>query len=106
MGEDHSVMPNDKLTMSGEFGQPWPGVLIDIRDWIQHQAALAGSARRMEVRLNLSRALLNEAKARGKTLQPQFDNFRRKVAGDFALDIELEGLHDSGPHRVEFFCWR
>ncbi len=99
-------MPNDKITMSGEFSQLWPEVLIDIRDWIQHQAALAHRARRMQVRLSLSRALLNEAKARGKTLQPQFDNFRRKMAADFALDINLEVLHDNGPHRVEFSCWR
>ena len=56
--------------------------------------------------LSLSRALLNDAKARGKTLQPQFDTFRRKVAADFALDVELEGLHDSGPHKIEFSCWR
>lgn len=99
-------MPSDKITMSGEFGQPWPEVLIDLRDWIQHQAALAYRARRMQVRLSLSRALLNDAKARGKTLQPQFDTFRRKVAADFALDVELEGLHDSGPHKIEFSCWR
>lgn len=100
-------MPNDKMTMSGEFGQPWPEVLIDIRDWIQHQAALVRRAQRMEMRLSLSRTLLNTAKAQGKALQPHFDNFCREINKDFALDIKKDlDLHDSGPHRVEFFCWR
>lgn len=99
-------MPADAMTMQGEFNQPWPEVLIHIRDWIQYQVALIHYARRFEIHLRLSRELLTIALNDGKKLQPYFDDFRLEIANDFLCEIKLASLHDNGPHRIELSYWR
>ena len=86
----------DALTEVETFLAPWPGVLLEMKDFLDLWF-LAGGARRRAtaVRIFISKALVPPA-----SLQPHVREFRASIARIPEFSVELKGTAQAA-HRIE-----
>jgi hypothetical protein len=86
----------DALTDVETFQAPWPGVLVEMKDFVDLWFLALGARREaMAVRVFISKALVPQAR-----LQPHVRDFRASLARIPNCRIELKGTEQSA-HKIE-----
>jgi hypothetical protein len=86
----------DARTDVETFRAPWPGVLVEMKDFVDLWFLALGARREaMAVRVFISKALVPQAR-----LQPHVRDFRASLARIPNCRIELKGTEQSA-HKIE-----
>ena len=94
--EIHDTPVADAMTDAETFLAPWPGVLVEMKDFIDLWfLARNGKRQAGVVRIFISKALVSQAK-----LQPHVRDFRASLSGIPHCRIELKGTEQAA-HRIE-----
>ena len=81
---------------SQTFLSPWPGVLLEMKDFIDLWfLAMGGKRQATAVRIFISKALVTKAE-----LQPHVREFKASIAGIPGCQVELKPTEQSA-HRIE-----
>ena len=84
------------MTDSETFLAPWPGVLVEMKDFVDLCFLAKGTTRQAAtVRIFISKILVSQAK-----LQPHVRRFRVSIARIPNCRIELKGT-DQAAHKIE-----
>lgn len=103
-------MPARAQTLQQTFSDPWPDVLVSMRQWVREQLAFIGGAAKLQIEPSFSIAALQAARAEGRSLQPALDEFRCSLVQECGVEIPLpqpqQGLHPDGPHWIRLSYWK
>jgi hypothetical protein len=95
-GEPRDLEESPAVTDVETFLAPWPGVLVEMKDFIDLWFLARGGKRHAgALRIFISKALVSQAK-----LQPHVRDFRASIAGIPYCRIELKGTEEAA-HRIE-----
>ena len=84
------------MTDSETFLAPWPGVLVEMKDFVDLWFLVKGASRQAAtVRIFISKTLVSQAK-----LQPHVREFRESISRIPNCRIELKGT-DQAAHKIE-----
>ena len=91
-----SATKANAMTDSETFVAPWPGVLVEMKDFVDLCFLARGTKRQAAtVRIFISKTLVAQAK-----LQPHVREFRASIARIPNCRIELKGT-DQAAHKIE-----
>ena len=96
VAKDEDPVTANAVTHIETFRAPWPGVLVQMKDFVDLWFLAKGRKRQADaLRIFISKALVSQAK-----LQPHVREFRASIAHIPDCRIELKGTEQAA-HRIE-----
>ena len=94
--KDEQPVTVNAVTHIETFQAPWPGVLVEMKDFVDLWFLARGGKRQADaVRIFISKALVSQTR-----LQPHVREFRASIARIPECRIELKGTEQAA-HRIE-----